>query len=360
LPPPIGGVETFMQAMLESRAFDGFEVAHCNTTKGRPKETQGKFDSGNYAWAGRHIGRMLRSVSQFRPDVVYLPVAGTWSGFLRDMALAWLAKRGGARLAGHVHGSDFHFVLERGGLDRRLVRAGLGQFDRLLVLGESWKRLLEAWGARCPCEVVPSTLRREVFERAAHARARTADGSARGLFVGQVGRRKGAFDVLEALRRTRDDGLPIHLTFVGPAELEGEWDAVQALRHGLGLEALTEFTGPLQGDPLYARFEAADFFVMPSYTEGLPVVFLEAGAFGLPVITTPVGAIPELIRDGANGLLVTPGDVAAIAGALARMGRDAQDRARMGRTLREHVAAYHPDRVSERVAEALRRTLEAR
>src|SRR5262245_34973891 len=88
LPPPIGGVETVTQAILESDAFREFDVAHADTTKGRPKQTQGRFDLGNFVWAARHIARVMEAVRRHRPDIVYMPVAGTWSGFLRDMALA--------------------------------------------------------------------------------------------------------------------------------------------------------------------------------------------------------------------------------------------------------------------------------
>src|SRR5262249_40846628 len=151
----------------ESSAFSAFQLTHCDTTKGRPKQTQGRFDLGNTQWALRHFARMAAAVARDRPQVVYLPVAGTWSGFLRDMVLAWIARRSGARVVGHVHGSDFHLVLERRGVSARLVRAGLDQFDRLLVLGERWKRLIDGHGLRGECVIVPSTLRREVLERGA-------------------------------------------------------------------------------------------------------------------------------------------------------------------------------------------------
>ncbi len=198
LPPPVGGVETVTQAILESDAFADFEVTHCDTTKGRPKQTQGKFDLGNLLWALRHFARMRAAVARTHPDLVYLPVAGTWSGFLRDMGLAWIARRSGARLVGHVHGSDFHFVLARRGMSARWVRSGLDQFDRLLVLGERWKKLIEDYGIRGACAIAPSTLRREVFERGAsfHRPEATGGTIVHGLFVGQVGRRKGVFDLL--------------------------------------------------------------------------------------------------------------------------------------------------------------------
>jgi glycosyltransferase involved in cell wall biosynthesis len=361
LPPPIGGVESYTQALLESGAFGDFELTHCDTTKGRPKSTQGRFDAGNFAWAARHIARVRDAVERTRPDVVYLPVAGTWAGFLRDMALARVARSRGARVVGHVHGSDFHLVLARGGIDRAIVRAGLGQFDRLLVLGGRWKSLLEQHGIRAACDVVPSTFRREIFERGVHAAPapREAGGPVRALFVGQVGRRKGTFDILEALPRVREAGVPLHVTFVGPPELTGEWDALTETHRRLGLESMATFTNQLQGEALYARYEASDLFVMPSYTEGLPVVLFEAGLFRIPAITTPVGSIPDLIVDGRNGLLVPPGDRERIAAALVRLARDHDERERMGRQLREDVMAFHPDRVCALVAAALRATLAA-
>ena len=359
LPPPIGGVETVTQAILESGAFGDFQLSHCDSTKGRPKQTQGKFDLGNLGWALRHFARMYGAIARAHPDAVYLPVAGTWSGFLRDMVLAYLAKRSGARVIGHVHGSDFHFVLERKGLSARWVRAGLDQFDLLLVLGERWKQLVEAYGIRGRCAIVPSTLRREVFERGVSFE-RPASGArpVSGLFVGQVGRRKGVFDLLAAMKRTKDMGLPFRLILVGPAELEGEWDSLMAARDQLGLGDVTEFTGPLQGEVLYDQFKIGQVFVMPSYTEGLPVVLYEAGAFGMPVITTPVGAIPDLIVDGRNGLLVEPGRIEQIVQAIVRLTRNGDERTAMGRQLKQDIAAFHPDRVCARIAEEVRRALE--
>jgi len=358
LPPPIGGVETVTQAILESDAFQDFDVAHADTTKGRPKQTQGRFDLGNFVWAARHAARVLGAVRRHRPDIVYMPVAGTWSGFLRDMALAAIVKRAGARLVGHVHGSDFHFILERRGVSAGVARRGLAQFDRLLVLGERGKAQLEAYRVRAPVEVAPSTFRREVFERAAAwTRAHKSNGRVVGLFVGQVGRRKGVFDLLPALRRVKDAGVDFRMVFVGPAELEGEWEQAQQMRDWLGVADVAELTGALMGEELYARFREGDVFVMPSHTEGLPVVFFEAGAFEMPVVTTPVGAIPDLVVNERNGLLVEPGKTDQIVAAITRMARDHEGRRRMARQLKQDIQAFHPDRVCARIAQAVRDTL---
>ena len=74
----------------------------------------------------------------------------------------------------------------------------------------------------------------------------------------------------------------------------------RALQRKVALELddeLAAFVGEMRGQDLYDEFLAADFLALPSHFEGLPVVFFEAGAFGLPVIGTPVGAVPEFLRN---------------------------------------------------------------
>jgi len=358
LPPPIGGVETFTQALLESNALAEFEVEHCDITKGRAKETQGRFDLANFAWAARHFTRLQRQLARFRPDVVYLPIAGTWSGVLRDLTLATLAKRSGARVLGHQHDGEFASVLAHRGPLAGPVRNGLRQFDRMLVLGERWRTLLTDYGLTIPIDLCPSTYRREVVERARGFTRRFGDGApARGLFVGQLGERKGVPDLLQAIARLKQRGVAMPFAFVGPFETGAGREKVVATRRELGLESDTELTGTLQGEPLYQRFATSDLFVLPSYTEGLPAVLYEAGAFQLPVITTPVGSIPDFIEPGRNGLLVPPGDVEALAGALARLAGDAELRRTLGTQLAADVASYHPDRIAARVADAVRAVL---
>ena len=358
LPPPVGGVETFTQAILESSEFAPFDVAHCDTTKRRAKSSQGRFDALNFGWAFVHFWRLLRDSGRFHPDVVYIPIAGTLSGVLRDVALGALARRSGALVIGHQHDGEIHDVLARGGLVARIVRAGLAQFDSMLVLGEHWRVMFEAYGLGCPIAVCPSTARPEVFERgAAFTRAGRAEPPVRALFVGQVGRRKGVYDLVRAMKRLRDDAVPIELTVVGPSEQPGQLEAVQALCAELSLEGRVRFTGSLTGEALYEQFRTHDLFVLPSYTEGLPVVLLEAGAFELPPVTTPVGSIPSLIRDGENGLLVPAGDADALAAALRKLVADAGLRARLGARLKQDIQPFHPDRVSARIVQAVKELL---
>jgi glycosyltransferase involved in cell wall biosynthesis len=354
VPPPIGGVETCTQAVLEARALGVFEVAHCDISKGRPKSTQGAFDAGNFAWALRHFSRLVRALRESRPDVVYVQVSGSLSGVLRDLVLGAIARRSGARVIGHQHAGEVEKQLARGGPLGAAIHSGFARFHRLLVLGPSWQRLFEAQRLSLPISVCPSTFRREVFETArAFVRPRRATGPLRLLFVGQVGRNKGVPDLLHALRRLAERDLDVSLTLVGPEELPGQADACRALAAELKLGDRVRFAGTLMGEVLYAQFREHDAFVLPSFREGLPVVLFEAGAFELPVVTTRVGSIPDLVRHDANGLFVEPGHPEQLAGVLELLARDPARRERLGARLRTDILAYHPERIGALVADAV-------
>ena len=93
----------------------------------------------------------------------------------------------------------------------------------------------------------------------------------------------------------------------------------------------------------------ADLFVLPSYSEGLSVAVCEALRAGLPVITTRVGALPEVVREGVGGCLVSPGEVAALRDALRRLLGDSALRTRMGEANRQVAADWFDE---ERMAAA--------
>ena len=92
------------------------------------------------------------------------------------------------------------------------------------------------------------------------------------------------------------------------------------------------FEGAINQDRIRDFYAAADVFCLPSFAEGLPVVLMEAMAMELPCVTTQIAGIPELIRNGVDGLLVPPSDVDALVNALARLMDHAELRERLGRT----------------------------
>ncbi|HET6265032.1 MAG TPA: glycosyltransferase family 4 protein, partial [Usitatibacter sp.] len=115
----------------------------------------------------------------------------------------------------------------------------------------------------------------------------------------------------------------------------------------LGIGAKVAFAGPVFGEDKVRLFAGSDAMVLPSYAEGLPYALLEAMAAGVPVIATPVGAIPDVVSAGTHGVLVPPRDGRAIAEAIVRLAADREQLCWMSRACRRRVqAAYSIERVA--------------
>ena len=140
------------------------------------------------------------------------------------------------------------------------------------------------------------------------------------LSVAQLWERKGLRYLIEAAAVLRDRGCAFRCEIVGDGPQRAE---LQALVDRLGLGGLVTLTGPLPHPEVVERYRRASAFVLPCVVtddgdrDGIPNVILEAMAAGLPVVSTPVSGIPEVIRDGETGFSVPERDPAALATAIA-------------------------------------------
>jgi glycosyltransferase involved in cell wall biosynthesis len=137
------------------------------------------------------------------------------------------------------------------------------------------------------------------------------------LFVGRLAIEKGLNYLVDAVSLCKTEGLDLELTIVGDGD---ERKLLESLVEKQNLQHFVDFKGfiPL-GEALQAVYRRADVFVLPSTSEGMPKVLLEAMANGLVVIASRVGGIPTLVRDGVNGLLVEPRSSVAIARAIRKI-----------------------------------------
>src|SRR5581483_6132281 len=115
--------------------------------------------------------------------------------------------------------------------------------------------------------------------------------------------------------------------------------ALQQAVESFGLADDVRFEGAVSQDHIRSLFSTADVFALASFAEGIPVVLMEAMAMTVPCISTRITGIPELIRDGIDGLLVTPADAAELASAIGRLMDDANLRRRLGEAGRQRVVA---------------------
>ena len=142
-------------------------------------------------------------------------------------------------------------------------------------------------------------------------------------------------------RLARETGA--HLLLAGDGELRS---GLEALSRALKIEEQTHFLG--ERDDITEILTASDAFVLPSASEGTPLSVLEAMRAGLPVIATLVGGLPELVRDGSEGLLVPAGNIQALQDAMARMISDGDIRRSMARAAKQRAVARFDSSVMAR------------
>jgi glycosyltransferase involved in cell wall biosynthesis len=152
-------------------------------------------------------------------------------------------------------------------------------------------------------------------------------------FLGLVGPRKGVFDLLIVFERLVVEGYDILLCIGGNGEIDKLKDHISSPI----LKDRVQYLGWINDDQKDRLLVDSDIFILPSYGEGMPVSILEAMAYGLAVISTPVGGIPELVDDSTTGYLVGPGDLEHLYQKLKILIEQQELRVKMGRIGRRKV-----------------------
>jgi len=229
-----------------------------------------------------------------------------------------------------IHGPGELYEVTRYGLAEKIRRAHLvvvpAEFTRSQLLAQ-----VEEWhGSRI--EVVHMGVDLERFRLRPDSGRSGAE--ARVLCVARLVRHKGHATLLRALAELRDEGLPLRTTIVGSGP---ERESLEELRRDLGLDGQVELAGAVGQDDLPGYYRDADVFCLPTLAETVGVVNMEAMASGCAVLTSDLMGIPELIEEGVEGLLVTPGRKGELAAALRALAADPPLRRRLGEAARRKV-----------------------
>jgi glycosyltransferase involved in cell wall biosynthesis len=295
----------------------------------------------------RAVQVLRRSLESLDPTIVHIHIASRGST-LRKVILAEMVARAGRPLVLHAHGSEFDlFHRKLPAAVRRNVNRTLQRANVFITLSTQWRDFYVE-----ECEISPSQI--VVLPNPVRVPAEVPDRAGREtvqfLHLGRLGERKGSYDLVNAFA-----GLPeglrnrARLVLAGDGDVEG----VRKLAEPLGSQVeVHSWINTAERDRLLAQ---SDVFALPSRAEGVPMALLEAMANGLPSITSPVGGIPDVFRNGLDGILVTPGDIEQIRAAMARLIADDPARQAAGRTARERARAFDVHVYARRLADIYQR-----
>lgn len=223
--------------------------------------------------------------------------------FWRKRFLLKFYHRHGIKVVMHHHAAEFEEFYEKcSDAQKQKVQETLAMADVNIVLSKRLVPMIKDKQSNARVEVLYNAV--NTYEKNPYSiDAKNV------LFMGRLGVRKGTFDLIEAIKRL-DKEIPKDVKFYLCGDM-GENEVRQKVKE-LGIEHRIAHVGWIDGEQKREFMSRSMINCLPSYNEGLPMTILETMAAGIPNISTNIASIPEVIRDGENGFMITPGDVDAL------------------------------------------------
>lgn len=336
--------ETFIRRKLDGLRATGMDVRVAASHFGEPSEGTGFPYMCLAPWANAHSaisresraswGSMVRSVpSSWRhdgqarhtlatapilavdTDIVHFEFSGIAVTYLDHLAA--LAKR--SRIAVSCRGAAEQITPLHDPARRRQLAEVFDAASLIHCVSDDMRRTVEAYGAP-PARILVNRPAVPVAEFAPLRRPTRSDGGpVRVLSIGRLHWKKGFDDALRAIAGVRDRGVDVDYRIAGEGP---EREKLRFMVHELDLGDIVELLGQCDQQRVKELLTWADVLLLPSLSEGIANVALEAMAAGVPVVSTRCGGMAEVIEDGQTGLLVDVGDTDAMADRIEKIATD--------------------------------------
>ncbi len=261
-------------------------------------------------------------------EIVHIHMS-SYMSFFRKWVIFKLSKWKKLKTIIHIHGSEFEVFFNKSNkFIQRIIIDTFDSADAVIVLSNSWQEFVQTISINPNIYILYNGSSLEKFSGKKENSNKVIV-----LFMGRLGKRKGTYDLLAAFEKAIKIVPDLHLILGG----DGDVDKVRGLVAQMGLTDHVIVSGWISGEEKARIFKSCDIYVLPSYNEGLPGSILEAMAVGVPIISTPVGGIPEAVIENRNGYLVSPGDVDSLCDKIIKLGQDKNLRKEMGRESREII-----------------------
>lgn len=235
-------------------------------------------------------------------DVFHIHMASYGSTFRKGYYVRFLKKRN-KKVILHVHGGEYLLFYEKLNSKKKYIVDNIWNLsDIVIVLSDKWKEKFSCIFTKSRIEVVRNCIDVDLFSVARNEIEQYRHSF---LFLGKICRGKGIYDLIYAIKEIIQKHPSIKLYIAG----NGETEEIHKLIKKLQIEQNIEFVGWIGNNEKIELLKKVGTVVLPSYNEGLPMAILEGMAAGKVILSTTVGAIPEVINTDKNGILINPGDV---------------------------------------------------
>lgn len=292
--------------------------------------------------------REWKNVLALHPDaIVHYNFPLSKASLLRDPWFMRYALKNGRKMVVHVHGGLFLTAPHIPGILMRIMKWVFGQDLPFIVLSDMEKDILtERFGAK---KVVSLPNCVDLSDAAAFEKEQVLHDESKPLRIGYLGRiepNKGMTELLVACQKLKKERYPFKLVIAGKEQTEGEY----LPQFDQWLEDSFEYAGLVSGKSKCDFLRSLDAFVLSTYFEGLPMSLLETMSYGVTPVVTPVGSIPQVVKDGVNGMFVKDHDVDSIVVAIKRLSDDRALLRKLGEEARKTIfSQFSPNKYIEKL-----------
>jgi glycosyltransferase involved in cell wall biosynthesis len=265
--------------------------------------------------------------------MVHFNLAMDHRGLIRDAPLIIFARLFRRRIIVHIHGGEFLVGSRMPNWFRFILKTALAS-GPVIVLSDVEREVLNRNVPKARTVVLPNCI--DLSEAKRFERAFSDDADIRILYLGRIAEAKGIRTIYQALESLGSMGIRSRFVMAGAGP--DQYLYVRMFRELLGKDF--EFAGIVTGSEKTRLLKKCNVFVLPSMFEGMPMALLESMAFGLVPITTSVGSIPEVVKDGYTGIIVNGQSSEEIASAIKKLLADSAYMQRLGSNARQRIFEY--------------------
>lgn len=260
-------------------------------------------------------------LKEFRPELVHIH-SSFGGSFYRMQPFIYMARSKGIPVIDHCHGADFDaFYTKASRSKKKRVKKVFDNFAKVIVLSDEWKNKLLNFVPENKLVVIQNYCKPKSEEFVNELIDERFE-KKQVLFLGEIGKRKGGYDFADIVKAAVKENPEISFIFGGSGSKEDE-KSIKDKIDALGVSSRVSFPGWVRNSEKEKLLKESGVFLLPSYQEGLPMAILDTMAYGLPIVSTNVGGIPWLVKNGENGYTFEPGDAEQIGKGIARLFQDA-------------------------------------
>ncbi|WP_052259489.1 glycosyltransferase family 4 protein [Flavobacterium sp. KMS] len=261
----------------------------------------------------------------------------SYHSFFRKYIIYKICKRFSCKIVYHIHGGEFNvFYAKSSKRVKRYIEDFINNADQVICLSKEWEIFfLENFNPK-RIDVVPNIVPYP------NLKVNKLNNLFKFLFLGHISENKGIWLLLDVIIENKKKLLGKCKFLIGG---NGEVNRLQELILKNDLNSLIEYIGWVSDDIKINYLNSVNAYILPSYNEGLPISILEAMSYGLPILSTNVGGIPEVVKENANGYLINPGDKKALSDKILYIIEKQKEFEFLGKNSMKMVEPYLPKNV---------------